>query len=244
MKKKYTFKPGWLASISVALLLPLFISLGFWQLRRADEKQNLMDERIRHESEVPLQLTADFPLEGHRFRPVTVRGTFDATHQLLLDNQIYNHQPGYHVLTPLRLPDSDLAVLVNRGWIPLGDRHRLPELPIAQIEVQFTGLLDRFPQVGFRLEGADVPAPGWPSVVQILDADRLAERLGYRLLPYQVLLPAAEAAGYVRDWRPVDLHPEKSQGYAVQWFSFAAVLFALYLWYGFKAQRVTPPDAP
>jgi cytochrome oxidase assembly protein ShyY1 len=41
----------------------------------------------------------------------------------------------------------------------------------------------------------------------------------------------------------MDLHPETSQGYALQWFSFAATAAALYLWYGFKRQPKQSPQS-
>ena len=36
------FRPGWWPSIAVALLLPLLLGLGFWQLSRAEEKRALL----------------------------------------------------------------------------------------------------------------------------------------------------------------------------------------------------------
>jgi surfeit locus 1 family protein len=142
------------------------------------------------------------------------------------------------VLTPLRIQGSNMAVLVNRGWIPVGkDRSRQPDLVIAQTKVRIVGVVDKFPGVGFKLKGAEIPAPGWPALLQLVDSERLSERLGYRLLPYQVLLDADEPEGYERAWRHTRLSPETNRGYALQWFSFALVLMILYVWYGFKEKR-------
>jgi len=238
--KKYKFKPGWPASLGTALLLPLFVALGFWQVQRADEKQALMDARERRAHLPAFDLTAEgVSVEGHRFRPVVVEGTYDASRQLLLDNQILDHRPGYFVLTPLRLTGTDVMVLVNRGWIPLGAyRRTLPQLELTQTQVRIQGTLDRFPSIGLMLEGADIPSAGWPAVVQVLNAERIGERLGFQVLPYQVLLAPHEGQGYARAWHAESLHPEKSRGYALQWFSFALVLALLYLWYGFKPKHV------
>lgn len=234
-----SFKPGWPASVAVALLLPLFASLGVWQLHRADEKKALMAQRAARLGEPVLRGGGlGWASEESRFRRVELAGEFDSAHQVLLDNQIFQQQAGYHVLTPLRLDGTDAAVLVNRGWVPVGkDRRRLPELPVQHTKVRFTAVIDHFPGVGFKLAGAEIPAAGWPAVTQLLDAGRLSERLGYRLLPYQVLLPADEPEGYVREWKPASLDPGKNQGYALQWFSFALVLSILYVWHGFKPNR-------
>jgi surfeit locus 1 family protein len=94
------------------------------------------------------------------------------------------------------------------------------------------GIGEKFPGVAWRLAGAEIPSPGWPSVVQVVDSAVLSERLGYSILPYQVLLSAAEPEGYVRDWKPANLDPGKNRGYALQWFSFAAVLVTLFVWHG------------
>jgi len=220
-------------------LVPLFLSLGVWQLYRGEEKEALMALRARHESEPPIALQgAAVALEENRYRRVTVTGEYDAEHQFLLDNQVFRQHAGYHVLTPLRIQGSNMAVLVNRGWIPVGnDRTRLPDLAIRQTRVRISGILDRFAGIGFKLKGAQIPGPGWPALVQWVDAERLSDRLGYGLLPYQVLLAPDETEGYERAWRPASLSPETNRGYALQWFSFALVVMILYVWHGFKRKR-------
>ncbi len=233
--KNYQFRPGWAATLAVAVLVPLFVSLGVWQLHRAEEKMALMEQRERRLGEAVLASSAAWAGEENRYRRLELAGEFDAQHQFLLDNQIFNQQPGYRVLTPLRIEGLQAAVLVNRGWLPVGkDRGHLPALAIPQSKVRLVGVIDKLPGVGFQLKGAEIPAPGWPSVVQVADIERLSERLGYRLLPYQVLLPPEADYGYARDWKPASLNPEKSQGYALQWFSFALAASILYVWYGFK----------
>jgi surfeit locus 1 family protein len=240
--KNYQFRPGWVPSLTVALLVPVFIALGFWQLHRAEEKAALMAQRELRLGEPALtSASSAWAAEENRYRHIQLAGEFDAEHQFLLDNQIQNQQAGYRVLTPLHIEGGRDAVLVNRGWLSVGkDRTRLPDLAIKQTQVRLVGVIDQLPGVGFKLKGAEIPSPGWPSVVQFANAERLSERLGYRLLPYQVLLPPDAAEGYARDWKPASLHPETSQGYALQWFSFALAVLILYAWYGFKPRDVIP----
>lgn len=170
-----------------------------------------------------------------RYRPVVAAGSYDADHQFLVDNQVQDGRPGYHVLTPLRLRGRKEAVLVNRGWVPLGaSRAELPELAIGRREVTITGALDRFPRLAWRLPGAERPSEGWPAVVVAPDARALGERLGYPVLPYQVLLDPTAAEGYVRAWRAIKIDPVKNRGYALQWFSFAGLLIVLFVWHGVR----------
>jgi surfeit locus 1 family protein len=234
----YRFKPALAATIAVLVLLPLFVSLGLWQLRRADEKKTLMQQREQRQHAPLLHSNDHWAVEENRYRRVELSGEWDTEQQFLLDNQIFQQQAGYQVLTPLRIAGTQDAVLVNRGWVAVGqDRRRLPDVRVDKIPAQISGIIDHFPGVGFKLKGAEIPAPSWPAVVQVLDAERLSERLGYRVLPYQVLLPADAPGGYARDWQQASLNPEKNQGYALQWFSFATVLAGLYLWFGFKPKH-------
>lgn len=236
--RDYSFKPGLTASLIAIMVLPLFISLGVWQLHRADEKTNLIELQQQRMQDEPLILDAEQPgLEDIRYRRVVVSGEYDADHQFLLDNQVHQQSPGYYVLTPLRIKGSETAVLVNRGWVPMGSsRAELPDVRIRQTSVQISGMVDRFPGVGLRLEGAEIPTAGWPAVVQVVDPARIGERLGYPVRSYQVLADDTAAEAYTRAWKQTRLDPGKNLGYALQWFLFALVALVLYVRHGMKAR--------
>ncbi|MGC8780653.1 MAG: SURF1 family cytochrome oxidase biogenesis protein, partial [Anaerolineae bacterium] len=51
-------------------------------------------------------------------RRAVVRGVFDYEQEIVLRNRTYDEAPGVHVLVPLRIAGSNMAVLVDRGWIP------------------------------------------------------------------------------------------------------------------------------
>jgi surfeit locus 1 family protein len=235
--RDYSFKPGWKASLGFLAILALFINLGIWQLHRAEEKQALLESREQRGRDAPVKLSGTGAgVEDLRYRRVEVSGEYDPDHQFLVDNQVHEGRPGYLVLTPLRLAGGDRAVLVNRGWVPLGaERTRKPEVGLQAREVHIGGAVEAFPRVGFKLQGAEIPGPGWPSVVQVPEPERLAERLGYPVLPYQVLLDPAAPEGYVRAWHEAPLDPGKNRGYALQWFLFAAVAAVLYIRHGLNA---------
>jgi len=172
------------------------------------------------------------------YRPVVVRGTFDPRNEVVLRNQVYNNLPGYHLLTPLRISGSDQSVLVDRGFIPMIDNKPGDLAAYAQAgEVTVSGVI-RLPYVP-RYFGVPDPTlaagqtrlEGWNSV----NLPLIQEQVPYPLLP--VYVKAAPAEGEVAAARssaapvyPVvsaDL-PELSEGshmgYAIQWFTFAAIL--------------------
>jgi len=247
MSADYSFKPGWAASAAVLVLLPAFVALGNWQLRRAGEKEALLALLNERSGALALPIASGgITLDQVRYRAVTVRGTYDAAHQILLDNQINQGLAGYHVLTPLRLEGyADLAILVNRGWVGIGpDRTRLPPVDMSPSSREVHGIAEKFPALAWRLRGAEIPTPGWPAVVQLAEPAALSARLGYSILPYQVLLSPTEPQGYVRDWKPAQVDPGKNRGYALQWFTFAAVLSILFVWHGLGRSRTRKDTEP
>ncbi len=225
-------RPRLVPALATALLLPLLISLGFWQLHRADEKRALEQAYVRR-GEAPILDLARVARwdEGRlRYRRARVRGRYLASRQVLLDNQVHEGRAGYHVLTPLLPEAGEHCVLVDRGWIPApGDRSRVPEPGVPPGTVSVRGLLDRAPEPGIRM-GTAVATPGrWPLVVPWVDAAALAPHLGCRPAPLVLKLDPDLAGGFVRDWPPVRLQPEKSVSYAVQWFTMAGVLVVIFL---------------
>jgi cytochrome oxidase assembly protein ShyY1 len=161
-----------------------------------------------------------------------VQGRYDTEHQILLDNQIHQGRPGYHVFTPLRPVGETTAILINRGWVPLGvSRQQLPAISVDEAYRVVKGRLSQPSNPGLRLDGA-LPLSGaaWPRVVQYLDYDQLAQQLGYPLEPAVILLDPTMEEGYLRTWRPTfgGLGPARHRGYAVQWFSLAFALIIIY----------------
>ena len=52
---------------------------------------------------------------------------------------------------------------------------------------------------------------------------------GIKLFPYPVRINAGQASALTVDWKIVNVSPQKHTGYAVQWFTMAAVLGIFYL---------------
>lgn len=228
------FRPGLRPTVVTFLLLALLVSLGFWQLNRADQKRELLTAYGDRPVDAPVRLDEDFRFgPDWRFRRAEAQGRFDTAHQFLLDNRVHRGRAGYFVLTPLRLAPSGPAILVNRGWVPQGaTREDLPALPVPDGDdvVTIEGLIDFPPERVFALGEGEDRDPGWPKVLQRVRLPLQAEQLGVSLLPALLLLDPAHPAGFVRDWHPVVFGPERHVGYAVQWFALALVLSVLYLW--------------
>lgn len=217
--------------ISVAF----FSLLGMWQLNRAEEKRLMLAEKLNRSGEIIRNVSQVDYDSNIRYRQVSLSGRYDTDHQFLLDNRIVKGKPGYFVLTPFQ-PDGDgPAVLVNRGWVPLGAyRANLPNVEFERTKARVEGILDRFPSVGLKLKNAEIVPPGWPAVVQMIDSDYVSSALGREFIHFQVLLDASAADGYYRDWDWRDPSSDRHLGYAFQWFAMAITVAVLYLWYGFR----------
>jgi len=215
------------------LLLSLLCSLGFWQLGRAEQKERFLERQRDALALPPLDLNHERieDVESVRYRQALLHGHYDTAHQFLLDNQILDGKSGYFVLTPFIL-DGGRAVLVNRGWLPAsGDRRQLPVVDFYSDTTRVQGRIDHFPSLGLKLQGVEIPGEGWPSRLQFVDVQRLAEKLAYPLLDFQIQLDANAADGFRREWKiQTTITPEKHLGYAVQWFGLALALTGLFIW--------------
>ncbi len=233
----YRFRrPRLVPVLATVALFPALISLGFWQLHRADVKYAARAVREHNRDLPPVTLSPGFTdVNAALNRRARAQGRFDLAHQLLLDNQQRNNVPGYYVFTPLVLAGTKTAVLVNRGWVQQGvNRRILPPLPGPDDAVTIRGLIDSVPVVGLKLGPPNAGHTGWPKAVQYLDLGWLGQKLGYHFLPYVVLQQSGADFGLVRDWSGVQigheaLPPEKHVSYAVQWFAMAGVLVIIFI---------------
>lgn len=217
------------------VMLPILISLGRWQLERAEEKreiENLLESRQQQEA---VQIEALDPEADLRFTPVVLSGRFDEERQILLDNRMYDGQLGYEVLTPF-VTDNGSRVLVNRGWIKGNmDRRTLPAIPPAGGQQLTRGFVYVSPGKPFLLKEQVLDAADWPLVVQAIEVEKFSEVLAEALFPHVVRLEAGAPGGLTIDWQPINQEPEKHIAYAVQWFTMAT---ALVLWFVFANTNV------
>ena len=205
------------------------MTAGLWQLDRADQKRALFSEYdLADENSVLRRLPSDSEAADLRFQLLELSGRYQPERQVLLDNMLSEGKPGYQVLTPLITIFG--PVLVNRGWLPASaDRGELPDVAVDRSDRTLRARLDRLPRPGIRLEptnlGDDSP---WPRRLLYPDAAQLRNQLGLDLPAYQLLLLPDQPDGYLRDWRPAVMGPDKHLGYAVQWFSFTAAILVIY----------------
>lgn len=238
--RKYSVKQCVMVFIVVSMLIILLTSLGFWQLRRAGEKQHLTDLWTSRGLSPPLDnnalLSGSLAETERRYQPVYLKGFLEGDHVFFVDNQVQSGKVGYHVLVPMRIEGSDIYVMINRGWVVASkDRSVLPSLPATGGMAHIHGHISPFFRVGLRLKGDDVPGDGWPSRVQVVEPLMLEKKLDHAVLPFQILESADDEGGFIREWQPVPQGAEKSRAYALQWFSMAAMTLAMLIWYGFAA---------
>jgi len=229
---RVTFKPALIPSLMTLLILPVLLFLGFWQLDRANQKEQLQTA-FQRQMDQPFMPMAkvDLSAPDGLYRKVRVSGHYDADHQILLDNQIQNGRPGYHVLTPLRTEGKSQAILINRGWVQMDpSRRTLPDIETTTAKVTVKGRVAQPANPGLKL-GSNKPGSTWPWIVQFLDYQQAADALGYAVAPSIILLDPSSENGYKREWRPqfAGLGPERHRGYAVQWFALAAALIVIYI---------------
>ena len=239
-------------AVLALLVLALMLWAGFWQLDRAEEKRRIGVAQIYRGDKSAVELhpglleAAD--LERLVYRRATAGGRYRQDRQYLLDNRTHDGVAGYHVLTPLALDGSDVHVLVNRGWLPVGpDRRKLPDVAVAGQPLVAEGIIVTMPAAGLLLGSSGYDDGGWPRVVQQVDLQRIAGQLGGPLLPVVMRLSPDSDHGYLREWRiRTGLSPERHVGYAVQWFAMAAALVGLCIWVSVRRGPEKPEnhDAP
>lgn len=234
--------PAW-AVLLAAAALAAFVSLGYWQLGRAREKQMLIDA-FMSASDVTVDAGGLAFDELARYQRVRLRGTYDPSRQILLDNMpSVDGQPGYRVLTPFKRADGRGWALVDRGWLPLGgSRDVLPDVSVPGDERDVSGTLDRLPEPGLRLGPASPPGTaGWPRVMLFPTEQDVESALGHDIESRIILLDAGAPDGYERKWRPsLGFAPERHLGYALQWFAFALVAAVLFV--ALNVRRTRPVE--
>jgi len=238
------FQRKWLlVTLLVLAGTALCIRLGFWQLDRLAQRRafNAQFESARTQPALDLNREQPDDIRSMEWRPVKVTGEYDFANQVAIRNQYYENQYGYHLLTPLRFNEE--AILVDRGWIPAegnsapSDWRKYDEsgtvsvsgqVRLGQAKPAFGGVADVLPADGSKLE-----------IWNNADLGRIAGQMPYPALPVYI-----QPEVHPSDTQPpIPFQPEVEItegphfGYALQWFTFAAILFVGYPFFLRKQEK-------
>jgi surfeit locus 1 family protein len=216
-----------LAHVVVAVLVVLFVTLGFWQLRRLEEKKlsNAVGEARFNDDPVDVAelLTAvGGDVDSLEFRHASATGVFHPEDEVLIRSQVEQGVAGFHVVTPL-VGEEGRAILVNRGWVPLGmDRVPVSEALPPDGVVTVEGWVRLTQEPGAI--GPKDPEGGRLVAMNRVNIDRIQDQVPYEVEPVYLSMLGEQSEG-----QPIlvaaptfdDEGPHLS--YAIQWFAFAAI---------------------
>ncbi|MFY1665772.1 SURF1 family protein [Pseudomonas sp. Pseu.R1] len=231
------FQPGIAPTLVVLVLLPVLISLGFWQLGRGEEKRVMLAHYAERRAAPPMSAELLPSAVDPAYRRVQLRGTFDADHSLLLDNSTRQGKAGVELIQPFHDQPSGLWLMINRGWLPWPDRRTPPVFDTPSEPLNLDAWVYVAPGATFQLH-PDAQNGAWPKLLTAIDPAKVWPELDREGFAYELRLEAGPAA-YRTDWPVVAMGPEKHVGYAVQWFAMATALVGLYLYLSFNPPRST-----
>ena len=234
---KKMFSRAWLITTLLVFLGTAFcIRMGIWQLDRLKQRRAFNAQVISMRAEELLDLNQNLPadISSMEWRAVTVTGEYDFENQVALRNQYYGDQYGYHLITPLLF--SGGAVLVDRGWISADGNAAAKRDAWRKYDetgqVTVTGQI-RLGQAKPAFGGVADAETGQLEVWNNLNVVRISEQS-----PYPILSVYVQPNEIKNDTVPpipfqpvVELSEGSHFGYALQWFSFATILFVGYPFY-------------
>lgn len=225
--RPFNFKPPLIPTIAAIAMIALTVSLGNWQLRRADEKRALQRSYEQAAAAAPVRLGAALvDPKQIIYRRVLATGEFEPRFEILVDNKVHNGVAGYHVVTPLRLMDSQVRVLVNRGWIAAGpDRRVIPNTPAPGGTVTIEGLAVVPTHKILEMSAQTQAGKVWQNLV----LERYRAQVPFKIQPIVIEQLRPLKDGLVRSWRRPDTGIATHLGYAFQWYALAVAIVIIYI---------------
>ncbi len=107
------------------VLVALMLRASYWQWQRHLQKQEFIVQ-MQSRLEMPIEDLSTFLAKNQTarigdfaYRRFQVSGQYDFDREMVLRNRMHGDLAGVHVLTPLKLDNSDSYIIVSRGFIPL-----------------------------------------------------------------------------------------------------------------------------
>lgn len=196
-------------------------ALGYWQLSRAQEKKQT--DNAYQQAMLSPAIPFDYDKEPKQFEPIKIQGQYLPI-PILLDNQYYQHQFGYDVLTPFLLSNNQV-ILVDRGWVRGNpDRTTFPLIDFPKDIQLIEGQVYYFSKKSWVL-GPDFEKKGKNILlIERFDKELMTKLLHKSVYPFIIRLNKKQKQGFIRDWAIVTVPASRHIAYAIQWFAMTLSL--------------------
>jgi cytochrome oxidase assembly protein ShyY1 len=220
----------WRKPLALAIVFAIGCALlSWWQFARRAETAHANALVVANYNAEPRPL--DDELHGlgsyspdQEWMQVQVTGQYLVQDQLLVRDRQLGGNPGFEVLTPLRLPDGDVFV-VDRGFLSVGTTQDRPDTIPAPPSGTVT-VVARLQANEHAIPGRSAPAGEIPSI----DLGAVAKDVGAPTYTGAYGLMVSETPPAARN--PAPLEPPSfgdDEGthlsYAIQWIVFALIAF-------------------
>ena len=244
---KRLFSRRWLPLTIIALVaFGVTVRLGIWQLDRLEQRRAFnarVNAQISQPELILDQAHIDADVANMEYREIVARGEYDHTQEIVVRNQHWQNQWGVHLVTPLIIDGSDTAILVDRGWIPAedfesGDWSKFDEPGFVEVSgvVRASKAVADF---GGRTDQAPVPGSGRVEAWNFVNVDAISKQTSVMLLPAYIQAgpDGTQDQPPYRSLPELELTEGPHQGYAIQWFTFAAIAAIGYPIYVYQREK-------
>lgn len=234
----------WTIYVAVAVVFAIACAfLSNWQFSRNAERSQQLSLVAANYDRTPVPLSDAIPVgttlrAADEWLPVRLSGRYLTSEQVLARNRPHGGTAAFEVLVPFRLDDGRV-LLVDRGWLPPGNRQPDPDTVPAAPAGQTIVIVRLRPGEGLPASGrtapdGQVPTINLPLVAELIGPTNGAalETSAYGLMVSEDPAPATRPQAI----DPPSPDPGPYLSYAVQWLLFAVMGF-VFIWYVIRSER-------
>lgn len=233
---RFLLSGAWIGGFIFCIIFSIAtVFLGEWQMDRRMEKLDEINKIVDNYDIDPVpyaeagHLFKNFE-EQHKWTPVIVQGEYLEEDTLVARNRPRAGVPGFEVLVPF-LTESGDRILVDRGWLPIGEDATAPGTVPAPPEGQARIIVRVVPGEGTI--NRDAPA----GQVASINLPTVNEQLDYDIAEEAYGLMAGESPQM--DVVPQQMpEPQRDEGphlsYSMQWFTFGLMSFVVWGWLAYQ----------
>lgn len=233
---RFLMSSAWIGGFIFCIIFSIAtVFLGEWQMDRRMEKLDEINKIVDNHDDEPVTyaeagyLFDEFD-EQRKWTPVMIQGQYLEQDTLLARNRPRAGVPGFQVLVPFETDTGD-RLLVDRGWLPLGDDATAPASVPAPPSGQTKIIVRVVPGEGTI--DRDAPA----GQVASINLPLINDQLSYTVADEAYGRMAAESPEMEQAPQQMP-EPQREEGphlsYSMQWFTFGVMSFIIWGWLAYQ----------